>query len=97
MFSDNKTHWYDHSRDWWEKKLGWVRLGVRVPSFHDFGNLGGQLKTRYDDTFGQKRKRDTINAPLHYYLSITFKDATQINLPQPGLVTPIFHFCVSIP
>ena len=31
-----------------------VRLGVRVPSFHNFGNLGGQLKTRYDDAFGEK-------------------------------------------
>ena len=35
-------------------KFSRVRLGVRVLSFHNFGNLGGQLKTRYDDTFGKK-------------------------------------------
>ena len=30
-------------------KFGRVRLGVRVPSFHNFSNLGDQLKSRYDD------------------------------------------------
>ena len=35
-------------------KFGRVRLGVRVPSFHNFGNLGGQLKSRYDDARSEK-------------------------------------------
>ena len=26
----------------------------RVPSFHNFGNLGGQLKSRYDDASDEK-------------------------------------------
>ena len=41
-----------------KRKIGRVRLGDRVLSFHNFGNLGGQLKTRYDDAFGEKRKGD---------------------------------------
>ena len=35
-------------------KFGRVRLGVRVPSFHYFGNLGGQLKSSYDDARSEK-------------------------------------------
>ena len=41
-------------------------------SFHNCGNLGGQLKTRYDDAFGVKRKGDlyhkrtTILAIAHH-------------------------------
>ena len=35
-------------------KFGRVRLGVRVPSFQNFGNLGGQLKSRYDDARSEK-------------------------------------------
>ena len=31
-----------------------VRPGVRVLSFLNFGTLGGQLKTRYDDASGEK-------------------------------------------
>ena len=31
-------------------------LGFRVLSFHNFSNLGGQLKNRYDYVFGEKRK-----------------------------------------
>ena len=50
---------YDHSRDRLKIfKFGRVRLGVRVLSFHNFGNLGSQLKTRYDDTLGEKWKGD---------------------------------------
>ena len=44
-------------------KFGQVRQGVRVLSFHYFGNLGGQLKTRYDDALARKEKAIyTINA-----------------------------------
>ena len=39
-------------------KFGRVRLDVRVPSSHNFSNLGGQLKTRYNDTFGENWKGD---------------------------------------
>ena len=39
-------------------KIGRVRLGVKVLSFHNFGNLGGQLKTRHNDALGEKRKGD---------------------------------------
>ena len=31
-------------------------LGFRLLSFHNFSNLGGQLKNRYDYVFGEKRK-----------------------------------------
>ena len=38
-------------------KFGRIDLGVRVLSFHDFGNnLSDQLKTRYDDALGEKWK-----------------------------------------
>ena len=37
-------------------KLGRLLLGFRVLSFHNFSNLGGQLKTGHDDAFGEKRK-----------------------------------------
>ena len=40
-------------------------IGVNVLSSHNFGNLGGQLKTRYDETLGEKRKGD----PYHKRLS----------------------------
>ena len=39
-------------------KISRVHLGVRVLSFCDYGNVGGQLKTRYDDVFGEKTKGD---------------------------------------
>ena len=39
-----------------EKTLGRLLLGFRVLSFHNFSNLGGQLKTGHDDAFGEKRK-----------------------------------------
>ena len=39
-------------------KFGRARLGIKVLSFHNFGNLGGELKTRYDNAFGEKRKGD---------------------------------------
>ena len=71
IFNDNKTYCYDRSRNCRRKKsifkliFGWVRQGVRVPSFHNFCNLGGLLKTRYDDAFGEKRKGDL------YYKRIT--------------------------
>ena len=50
-------HWYDRDR---RKifKFGGVRLGVRVLSFHNFGNLGSQLKTKYDAALGKKWKSD---------------------------------------
>ena len=35
-------------------KFSRFRLGVRVPSFHNFGNLGGQLESRYDDARSEK-------------------------------------------
>ena len=31
--------------------------GVKVLNFHYFGNLDGQMKTRYNNAFGEKRKR----------------------------------------
>ena len=35
-------------------EFGRVRQDVRVLSFYNFGNLGNQLKTRYDDALGEK-------------------------------------------
>ena len=70
IFNDNKIRWYDRSRDRRKNnnsnnnsifKFGQVCLGDGVLSFHNFGNLGGQLKTRYDDAFGEKRKGDLYN------------------------------------
>ena len=49
-------------------KFGRVRLGIRVFSSHNFGNLGGQMKTRYKDAFGEKCKGDLYherNSKLH--------------------------------
>ena len=34
---------------------------ARVLSFHNFGNLGSQLKTRYDDTAINEKATYTIN------------------------------------
>ena len=53
--------WYDRSRDRLKNsifKFDWVCLGVGVLSFHNFGTLSGQLKTRYDEAFGEKQKGD---------------------------------------
>ena len=55
--------WCDSSGDRLKKnsifKFDRVRLGARVLCFHNFGTLGGQLKTRYDDEpFGEKWKGD---------------------------------------
>ena len=41
-----------------QSKFGRFRLGVKVLSFHNFGNLGGQMRTMYDDAFGEKWKGD---------------------------------------
>ena len=47
-------------------KFGRVRPGVRVPSFHNFGNLGGQLKSKYDTMTPLARNGKATYTIMHY-------------------------------
>ena len=48
----------DHLKNLSIFKFERVRLGVRVLGFHNYGKLGGQLRTRNDDAIGDQQKGD---------------------------------------